>query len=318
MTKNNKTGIKFCGTTVLYGKTTLEKFLNFGYSVKREQLEYHEESATLMVGFFKDGNYLGELVFYNILPDAELSQLQNKPIDFVLLEDRAIERNENFWQFLDFAGKYGQKNVRFIVVAYLFAWALIAFFEIAWRVWGEPFGQIPVEIIVVYSALPVAFMSVAFMFWCIKSFFRYCFVRFSRLEFYAIFVAAIFAWNSVLTLAFVQLREATWQSIPLIAIPLTFLLLITVFAAYQLVMIFLDALWNTSGKLAIRQLACILLLWTAAIPMIYFFKKSELTIQSAGFFELFLTLLMFQYLLFAATLIRYVVRLFGILIKNKN
>jgi hypothetical protein len=309
MSKSDKNSIEFNGTLVFYGKTTLHRFLSCGYSVKAEHSHYDKESVTYMVAFFKNSVYMGELVFYDIPPETKFSELANKPIHLVLLEDNSLDKKESFGDFLEFTGESGRKGVKFITGFYLFAWLICAFFYIARRIWGEPFGEIPRELVIATAALPAAFFGVAFMLWCIKRFFRYCCSRFSRFWVAVIFICILLAWNGILTFAFVQLSDLDWKGIPLFILPAAFLLLIAVFISYQLIIHWLNNVWEyNSIKLKIKQLAYIFLIWLVAVPVVYYIKTNELRAN------IFVGLLALQYLVFCLMPIRYTIRLLAHLI----
>lgn len=182
----NKDKIQLAGTTVYYGKTLLKDFLNYGYTVEEERMYFHEKSSTVVCGFLKDMKYLGELVFFDIEEFPTIDELKNLPINLILLEDESLEisspeklpiqkksfleksgnktiesKSESFIKFMEFNGKAGSKDVKFLTIGYLLCWLIIML----------GYKNMPKEIIYITALLPIVFFGLAFIFWKIKRFF---------------------------------------------------------------------------------------------------------------------------------------------------
>lgn len=264
MRRTLNTKIKLEGITVVYNKTTLDEFIRVGYEVKDEGIVFHEESSTVMCSFFKDKKYMGELVFFDIHSMPSVADLKANPIGLVLLDEEPQE-DKSFRAFMEFKGKVGKKDVKFLIGFYLFAWLMIL----------VGYKNIPVELIYVTAVLPFAFFGTAFLFWLLKRFFSFLFGKVSLTTFVLSCSCLFLLWTGLLAYSFMRLNkyDYNWMGIPVSFSVIILLLGINVFLSYQIVLYwFFKSVSFKPFKRRFRYLPLHILLYIPMTVVIYFSK----------------------------------------------
>lgn len=286
----NEDKIQLAGTTVYYGKTLLKDFLNYGYTVEEERMYFHEKSSTVVCGFLKDMKYLGELVFFDIEEFPTIDELKNLPINLILLEDESLEisspekltikkksfleksgnktiesKSESFIKFMEFNGKAGSKDVKFLTIGYLLCWLIIML----------GYKNMPKEIIYITALLPIVFFGLAFIFWKIKRFFSWIYKKTSKSIFISICII-LFLGSSYFTSRFIGrkgLDKLNYKGISFGLILVILYLSIIIFLSYQIILFWLfDNKVSNNKDLLKRYLPIHILIYVIAGGLYYFFQ----------------------------------------------
>lgn len=143
------------------------------------------------------------------------------------------KETDSFWDFLEFTGKTGRKDVKFLSVGYIFCLLLLFVAR----------KSIPIELFYVTLGLPFAFFGFAFIFWCIKRSFLSVYRRVSFGVCVTISAVCFLIWSALITLFFMYGKNLseTKDNDFYVMFPVIFLLAICGFLSFQI-------LWNGFAK----------------------------------------------------------------------
>lgn len=290
MRKKEAAKIRLKDVTICYGQTTLQEFLRHNYSVKETLTEYHEESSTAMCGFYRNGGYVGELVFFDIPAVKYTADLYDKPISLVLLDDESIKK-ETFWDFMEFTGKNGRKDIKFLCFFYLFAWLMIALC----------YKEIPAELIWATALLPAGFFGSALLFYGIKTLLGFLFRKLERVPFIISCTVIFVVWTCLITYTFREIKIADYKlyDVPLTLIPALLSIITAVFLSYQIIVNWwLDKEWYKWKEKTKKYLPLHLLLYSSIYLIIV--NKDHLTsfLQEKSFLSDFLFFFFLQFMMY--------------------
>ena len=225
--KKEKGKIRFLGVTVCYGKTTLQEFISWGFKVSQSKVTLDKKSNTVMCAFRKGRKYYGELVFFDYSKDeVSINDLEDLPLDLVLLNNNIDEDDVSFLRFMEFKGKKWRKDVAILSCFYLFC--LILLFVCR--------RNIPIELFYVTFALPIIFFSFAFLYWNLKRIFSYFYKRLSFLSYVFLCSILFLIWNVIVTFSLIEAKIMSKQSgLDLVMIcPIIFFLTVLAFLVFQI------------------------------------------------------------------------------------
>ncbi|MDF9823809.1 membrane protease YdiL (CAAX protease family) [Breznakia sp. PF5-3] len=222
--------IKLANITVYYNQTTVQELINKGYSFTMKEVEYHQDSKTLMCGFYKDNMYYGELVFYDIPHHFTRKDILKYKIQLILLEEKpkqkytkVLKEDMSFLGFMEFKGKQGKNDIKLLLVFYSIVLLL-----------GFIFGDsIPQELKIVTLILPFAFFGLAFVFWVVKLIFWKVFQSFSKKTAFGILFLSIFLWFLIFANIIDYLRNQNTDSWILVIVMALGVLAVPTFGIYQ-------------------------------------------------------------------------------------
>lgn len=127
--------------------------------------------------------------------------------------------NNSFWEFLQFTGKKGRKDVIFLCFGYLFLVVLLLL-ALLFR------DNIPVELTYAIIALPFVYFGFALIFWILKRFFSFLYQKMSILPFILVCIFLFLLYNGIITWV---IQEKQHQDNDLYFIPLIILFFISSF-----------------------------------------------------------------------------------------
>lgn len=291
MVKNKYEKIRLDNIIVNYEKTTLKQLLKSGYEVKDGWSTFHEESSTIMCSFFKDEEYMGELVFFD-MSETPLTGLMNCPINLVLLDKEPNPKKNSYLDFMDFLGKSGKKDVKFLTIAYLFCWLIILICH----------KEIPVELIYVTALLPVVFFGFSFLFWGLKSLFSYLYQKMSQIGFVLFSGTLFFLWTWCITFLYFQTKASSidFFDIPIYILPFLVLLIIDGFFIYQIICFWLFNRLSKSWILKLKKYTPPHLILYGLIGLVYLLFGKILFIEKDSFASVFFLAIFLQLVLYCA------------------
>ena len=253
--------IKLPEKVIYYGKTTVEELKPFGYRIEKDNIYFHEESLSIMCGFYKDDIYMGELAFFDVERKLSIKELEKISIDLVLFEEEKnyLEKNaskksikkvtkkskenfkknfreniddkyytKSFRKFMEFTGKSGRKDVKFLAFGYLFCWIIIVLC----------YKNIPKDLIYITTFLPMEFFTMAFIFWIIKRFFSFLYYKTSKILYVSLCILLFLGWNFIASKIIFQYKTPLDSSIGSLTkiLFIGFFLCILGFLSYQIIM----------------------------------------------------------------------------------